>query len=122
MAANDRLIGSGRLDPGDVFIQFSENSILPDSNADPAAHLPVYLKTLATGMGLTLPPPVTVTSAGRPGARIDAANASLAMTAISLRVGDKLFADVIAYVPPGELVAREALILAIVASLEYPAS
>jgi len=121
-AANDRLIGLGRLDAGDVFIQFSENSILSGMTTDPAVHLPDNLKLLASGMGLTLPAPVAATSAGRQGARIDAQNEKLAMIAMSLKVRDDLFADVIAYVPPGEQAARETLILSIVESLTYPAS
>jgi hypothetical protein len=120
-AANDRLIGIGRLNPGDVFIQFSENSILTGKTDDPAVHLPDYLKLIAAG-GLTLGAAVAVTAAGFPGARIDAQNEKVAMVAISLKVRDDLFADVIAYVAPGEQAAQEALILAIVNSLKYPAS
>jgi hypothetical protein len=119
-AANDRLLGLGRLDPGDVFIQFSENTVLSGTTTDPAVHLPDNLKLLASGMGLTLPAPHTITSAGRPGARIDAQNDKLAMIAMSLKVRDDLFADIIAYVPPGEQAAREQLILEIVESLRYP--
>ncbi len=121
-AANDRLIGTGRLQAGDAFIQIAEYAILSGKTADPAAHLPENLALLAEGMGLTLPPPKTITSAGRPGARIDAKNDKLAMIAISLKVRDDLFADVIAYVPPGEEAARERLILSIVESLAYPPS
>jgi hypothetical protein len=121
-AANDRLIGAGSLNAGDVFVQFSENTILSGTTGDPAVHLPDYLKLLASGMGLTLGTPVAMTSAGRQGARIDAQNSKLAMIAISLKVRTDLFADVIAYVPPGEQAARESLILAIVASLTYPAA
>ena len=120
-AANDRLITLGRLNAGDVFIQFSENSILSGMADDPAVHLPENLTLLASGMGLTLPAPVAMTSAGRQGARIDAQNEKLAMTAVSLKVRDDLFADVIAYVPPGEQASREPLILSIVESLAYPA-
>ena len=120
--ANDRLLGLGRLNAGDVFIQFSENSIFAGMTDDPAVHLPDNLKLLASGMGLTLPAPVEMTSAGRHGARIDAQNEKLAMIAISLKVRDDLFADIIAYVPPGEQAAREKLILAIVESLAYPAT
>lgn len=121
MEANDRLLGTGRLNAGDVFMQFSENSILTGMTDDPAVHLPDNLKLLASGMGLTLPAPVAMTSAGRPGARIDAQNEKLAMIAISLKVRDDLFADVIAYVPPGEQAGREKLILDVVESLAYPA-
>ncbi len=121
-AANDRLIGLGTLQPGDVFVQFAENSILAGKTGDTAVHLPDNLKLLADGMGLALPAPMIITSAGRPGARIDAQNGKLAMIAISLKVRDDLFADIIAYVPPGEAAAREQLILSIVESLEYPAS
>lgn len=121
-AANDRLIGLGRLDPGDVFIQFAENSILSGTTDDPLVHLPDNLKLLASGMGLTLPAPVAITSAGRTGARIDAKNSKLEMIAISLKIRPDLFADIVAYVPPGEKEAREPLILAIIESLEYPAS
>lgn len=121
-AANDRLIGLGTLEAGDVFIQFSENTILPGTTTDPAVHLPDNLKLLASGMGLTLPAPVAIVSAGRQGARIDAQNEKLAMIALSLRVREDLFADVIAYVPPGEQAAREQLILSIVDSLTYPAA
>jgi hypothetical protein len=121
-AANDRLIGLGKLDTGDVFIQFSENSILTGKTSDPAVHLPEYLDLLASGMGLTIGTPAAMTAAGCAGARIDAQNEKVAMVAISLKVRDDLFADVIAYVPPGEMASREALILAIVNSLKYPAS
>ncbi len=121
-AANDRLIGLGSLQAGDVFIQFAEYSILGGGTADPGAHLPDNLKLLAGGMGLTLPRPVAITSAGRQGARIDAQNDKLAMIAISLKVRDDLFADVIAYVPSGEEGAREHLILSMVDALAYPAS
>jgi hypothetical protein len=119
-AANDRLIGLGSLSAGDVFIQFSENSILSGATDDPAVHLPDYLKLLASGMGLTLPAPVAMTSAGRAGARIDAKNSKLEMIAISFKVRPDLFADIIAYVPPGEKATREPLILSIIESLEYP--
>jgi hypothetical protein len=122
MEANDRLLGTGRLNAGEVFMQFSENSILTGMTDDPALHLPDNLKLLASGMGLTLPAPVTMTAAGRPGARIDAQNEKLAMIAISLKVRDDLFADIIAYVPPGEQAGREKLILAVVESLTYPAA
>ena len=120
-AANDGLIGLGRLNAGDVFIQFSENTILPGTATDPAVHLPDNLKLVASGMGLTLPAPVAITSAGRQGARIDAQNDKLAMIALSFKIRDDLFADVIAYVPPGEQAAREQLILSIVELLTYPA-
>ncbi len=119
-AANDRLIGLGRLNSGDVFIQFSENTILPGTTTDAAVHLPDNLKLLASGMGLTLPVPIAFASAGRQGARLDAQNEKLAMIALSLKVREDLFADVIAYVPPGEQAAREQLILSIVESLAYP--
>ena len=121
-AANDRLIGLGSLQAGDVFIQFAENTILSGATTDPAVHLPDNLKLLAGGMGLTLPAPVAFTSAGRTGARIDAKNDKLAMIAVSLKVRDDLFADAIAYVPPGEESAQEGLILSIIESLAYPAS
>ena len=98
-AANDSLLGLGKLNPGDVFIQFSENTILSGMTTDPAVHLPDNLKLLAAGMGLTLPSP----------------------SAISLKVREDLFADIIAYTPPGEQAAREQLILSIVESLTYPA-
>ena len=120
-AANDRLLGLGKLNPGDVFIQFSENTILSGTTTDPAVHLPDNLKLLAAGMGLTLPSPSPITSAGRQGAVIHAQNEKVAMIAISLKVRDDLFADIIAYTPPGEQAAREQLILAIVESLTYPA-
>lgn len=121
-AANDRLIGLGSLQAGDVFIQFAENTILSGATTDPTVHLPDNLKLLAGGMGLTLPAPVAFTSAGRTGARIDAKNDKLAMIAVSLKVRDDLFADAIAYVPPGEESAQEGLILSIIESLAYPAS
>ncbi len=121
-AANDRLIGMGSLQAGDVFLQFAENTILAGKTADPAVHLPDNLALLASGMGFTLGAPVAFTSAGRTGARIDAKSDKLAMIAVSLKVRDDLFADVIAYVPPGEEAAREALILSIIDSLVYPAS
>lgn len=120
-AANDRLLGLGKLNAGDVFIQFAQNSILTGMTADPAVHLPDNLKILASGMGLTLPAPTAFTSAGRSGARIDAQNEKLALIAVSLKVSDDMFADVIAYVPPGEQGTREKLILAIIESLAYPA-
>ena len=104
-----------------MFVQFSENTILSGTSADPAVHLPDYLKLLASGMGLSIPSPVAFTSAGRTGARIDAKNDKLAMIAISLKVRGDRFADVIAYVPPGEEAARAALIVSMVESLAYPA-
>jgi hypothetical protein len=121
-AANDRLIARGSLDPGDVFIQFAQNTILSGATSDPAEHLPAYLTVLSAGMGFTVPTPVAMTSVGRQGARIDVQTDKLALIVISLKVRDDLFADVIAYVPVGEQAAREQLILAIVDSLTYPAA
>lgn len=60
--------------------------------------------------------------ARRPGARIDAASDKLQMLAVSLKVRDDLFADVIAYTTRGEMAAHEALILAMIESLTYPPS
>jgi hypothetical protein len=119
-AANDRLIGLGSLQAGDVMIQFAENTILSGTTKDPAVHLPDNLEVLAGGMGITLGASVTMTSAGRPGARIDARNEKLGMIAVSIKVRDDLFADVIAYMPPGEMAAREALVLAMIDALKYP--
>lgn len=42
------------------------------------------------------------------------------MLAVSLKVRDDLFADVIAYTTTGEMTTHEALILAMIESLTYP--
>jgi hypothetical protein len=119
-AANDRLIGLGSLQAGDVMIQFAENTILSGTTKDPAVHLPDNLKLLADGMGITLGAPGAMTSVGRTGARIDAKNEKLGMIAVSIKVRDDLFADVIAYMPPSEMASREALVLAMIDALKYP--
>jgi hypothetical protein len=107
------------MSPGDVFIQFAENSIV-GGTADPAVHLPDNLKLLLEGQGLMAAPVATFSSAGRPAARIDASNDKLEMLAVSVKVRDDLFADVIAYTAPGEMAAYEPLILQMVDSLAYP--
>lgn len=118
-AASDRLVMSQAMSPGDVFVQFAENSIV-GGTADPAVHLPDNLKLLLEGQGLTADPVATFSSAGRPAARIDASNDKLDMLAVSVKVRDDLFADVIAYMAPGEKATHEPLILEMVDSLKYP--
>jgi hypothetical protein len=117
--AADRLVMSQAMSPGDAFIQFAENSIV-GGTTDPAVHLPDNLKLLLEGQGLTADPVATFSSAGRPAARIDASNDKLEMLAVSVKVRDDLFADVIAYTAPGEMAAYEPLILQMVDSLAYP--
>jgi hypothetical protein len=58
----------------------------------------------------------------RPAARLDAANDKLQMLALSIRVRDDLFADVIANTANGDMATHEALILAMIESLTYPPS
>lgn len=119
-AASDRLVTLGSLEAGQVFVQFAENSILSGATADPAVHLPDNLRLLLEGSGFTAAAPVAFESAGRPGARVDASNDKLQMLAVSLKVRDDLFADVIAYTTTGEMTTHEALILAMIESLTYP--
>jgi hypothetical protein len=121
-AASNRLVTLGSLEAGQVFIQFAENAISYGSPTSPAAHLPDNLRLLLEGSGFTAEAPVTFESAGRPAARIDAANAKLQMLAVSIKVRENLFADVIAYTAPGEMDAQAALILAMIDSLTYPPS
>jgi hypothetical protein len=118
-AASDRLVLSQTLQPGEVFIQFAENSIV-GGTTDPAVHLPDNLRLLLEGQSLKADPVVTFSSAGRPAARIDASNDKLDVLAVSVKVRDDLFADVIAYTAPGEMAADEPLILHMVDSLKYP--
>ena len=72
--ANDRLLGTGRLNAGDVFIQFSENSILAGMTGDPAVHLPDNLKFLASPRPSTSSPRSARRAA--PGSRIPTAMSS----------------------------------------------
>jgi hypothetical protein len=118
-AAADRLVMSQTLQPGEVFVQFAENSIVGDAS-DPAVHLPDNLKLLLEGQALKADPVATSTSAGRPAARIDASNDKLDMLAVSVKASDGMFADVIAYMAPGEKAAYEPLILSMIDSLTYP--
>jgi hypothetical protein len=110
---------SQAMSPGDVFIQFAENSIV-GGTTDPAVHLPDNLRLLLEGQSLKADPVVTFSSAGRPAARIDASNGKLEMLAVSVKVRDDLFADAIAYTAPGEMATHEPLILQMVDSLAYP--
>lgn len=121
-AASDRLVTLGSLDAGEVFVQFAEYSILSGATADPFVHLPDNLRLLLEGSGFTAGEPAGLPWAARPAARIDAANDKLQMLAVSLKVRDDLFADVIAYTTKGEMAAHEALILAMIESLTYPPS
>ncbi|MEI8333739.1 MAG: hypothetical protein WCH74_07785 [Chloroflexota bacterium] len=118
-AASDRLVLSQTLSPGEIFVQFSENSIVGGAS-DPAIHLPDNLKLLLEGQGLKADPVVTFTSVGRPAAMIAASNDKLEMLAVSVKVRDDLFADVIAYMARGEKATYEPLILEMVDSLTYP--
>lgn len=121
-AASDRLVTLGSLEAGQVFVQFAEYSILSGATADPAVHLPDNLCLLLEGSGFTAGAPVAFESAGRPGARLDASNDMLQMLAVSIKVRDGLFADVIAYTTAGQMATHEALILAMIESLTYPPS
>lgn len=121
-AASDRLVTQGSLEAGEVFVQFAENSILSGATADPAVHLPDNLRLLLEGSGFTAGAPAGLPWAARPAARLDAANDKLQMLAVSIKVRDDLFADVIAYTAPGEMATHEALILAMIESLTYPPS
>lgn len=119
-AAASRLVGLGRLDPGEVFVQLAGYSIVPGATSDPAVHLSDNVQGLLDGLGVAGGTPSRLSSDGRDGARIGAQNDGLALLAISLRVADDMFADVIAYSAPGEMADKEALILAMVDSLVYP--
>ena len=121
-AAANRLVTIGSLEAGEVFVQFAENSILSGATADPFVHLPDNLRLLLESSGFTAGAPTGLPWAARPAARLDAANDRLQMLAVSIRVRDDLFADVIAYAAPGEMSAHEALILAMIESLTYPPS
>ena len=121
-AASDRLVTLGSLGPGQVFVQFAENSILSGATADPAVHLPDNLRLLLQGSGFTAGAPAGLPWAARPAARLDAANDKLQMLAVSIKVREDLFADVIAYTAAGEMATHEALILAMIESLTYPPS
>jgi hypothetical protein len=118
-AASDRLVMSQTLQPGEVFVQFAENSIV-GAASDPAVHLTDNLKLLFEGQGLTAEPVTTFTSAGRPAARIDASNDKLDMLAVSVKATAGTFADVIAYMAPGEKATYEPLALSMIDSLTYP--
>ncbi len=121
-AASDRLVTLGSLEAGEVFVQFADYSILSGATADPFVHLPDNLRLLLEGSGFTAGAPAGLPWAARPAARIDAANDKLQMLAVSIRVRDDLFADVIAYTTTGEMATHEALILAMIESLTYPPS
>jgi len=120
--AATRLVTLGSLEADEVFVQFAENSILSGATADPFVHLPDNLRLLLESSGFTAGAPTGLPWAARPAARLDAANDRLQMLAVSIRVRDDLFADVIAYAAPGEMSAHEALILAMIESLTYPPS
>ncbi len=120
-AANG-LVMSGSLEPGQSYVQFSENSIPPGGTTDPAVHLPDFLKMLLEGQGMTAGPPVAITVAGRPAATLSAANDKLQLIAVTVQVKDDLFADVIAYGAPGEEAALETLVLRMVEGMTFPAS
>jgi hypothetical protein len=121
-AAATRLVTLGSLEAGQVFVQFAENSILSGATADPAVHLPDNLRLLLEGSGFTAGAPTGLPWAERPAARVDASNDRLQMLAISMRVRDDLFADVIAYTAAGQMATHEALILEMIRSLTYPPS
>ena len=116
------LVGTGSLTPGQVYVQFGENSIVPEGPSDPAIHLPDHLRFLLEGAGLTAGAPTTFTVGGKPAARIDAANNKLQIIAVSVKVRGDLFADVIAYGAPGEEATLQPLVLRMVDSLTYPAT
>ncbi len=119
-AASDRLVTFGSLEAGQAFVQFGQYSILYGATADPFVHLPDNLRLLLEGSGFTAGEPAGLPWAARPAARIDAANDKIQMLAVSIKVRDDLFADVIAYTKSGEMAAHEALILAMIESLAYP--
>ncbi len=121
-AASNRLVSLRSLEADDVFVQFSDYSIVAGATADPAVHLPDNLRILLEGSGFTAGAPVAFKAAGWAGARLDASNEGLQMLAVTLKVRDDLFADVIAYTAAGEMETHEALILAMIESLTYPPS
>ncbi len=120
-AANG-LVMSGALKPGQVHVQFAKNSILSDGTTDPAAHLPDYLKMLVEGQGMTAGAPASITVAGMPAAKMTASNDKLQMLAVTVKVADDMFGDVIAYGAPGEEAALEALVMKMVEGASYPPS
>jgi hypothetical protein len=120
--AANALVMSGALTPGQSYVQFSQNSILSGGTTDPAVHLPDNLKLLLEGQGMTASEPVTITVAGKPAAKSSASNDKLQLVAVTVKVKDDLFADVIAYGAPGEEAALETLVLKMVEGMTFPAS
>lgn len=113
---------SGPLEPGQSYVQFARNSILAGGTTDPAVHLPDTLEMVLEGQGMTAGAPVTFTVAGKPAAKLRASNDRLQLIAISVKVADDMFADVIAYGAPGEEAALETLVLEMVEGTTFPAS
>jgi hypothetical protein len=119
--AANALVMSGSLAPGQSYVQLGQNSILSGGTTDPAVHLPDNLKMLLEGQGMTAGAPATITVAGKPAARLSASNDKLQLIAVSVRVRDDLFADVIGYGAPGEEAALEKLVLTMVEGMTFPA-
>ena len=120
--AANALVMSGSLAPGQSYVQFGQNSILSGGTTDPAVHLPDNLKMLLEGQGMTAGAPVTITVAGKPAAKVSASNEKLQLIAVSVRVTDDMFADLIAYGAPGEEAALETLVLRMADGMTFPAS
>ena len=118
----DSLVLSGTVGPGESYVQFSQNSILPGGTTDPAVHLPDYMKMLIEGQTMKAGAPVAITVAGMPAAKMSASNDKLQLVAVTVKVQDDMFADVIAYGAPGEEAALEELVLRMVEGMTFPAS
>jgi hypothetical protein len=118
----DSLVLSGTVGPGEAYVQFSQNSILPGGTTDPALHLPDYMKMLIEGQAMQAGAPVAITVAGKPAAKMSASNDKLQLVAVTVKVKDDTFADVIAYGAPGEEAVLEELVLRMVEGMTFPAS
>jgi hypothetical protein len=117
----DSLVLSGTIQPGESYVQFGQNSILSGGTTDPAVHLPDYMKMLIEGQAMQAGAPEAITVAGKPAAKMSASNDKLQLVAVTVKVKDDTFADVIAYGAPGEEAALEELVLKMVEGMTFPA-
>ncbi len=117
----DSLVLSGTVGPGESYVQFGQNSILPGGTTDPAVHLSDNMKMLIEGQAMTAGTPVAITVVGKPAAKMSASNDRLQLIAVTVKARDDMFADVIAYGAPGEEAALEELVLKMVEVMTFPA-